>query len=68
VQNWLERLPANWTYAYYAVMVALPVGMIAAAGLWLGVAVTLVGVALCIGGAVLANRPGTSTELVESPA
>jgi len=68
VQNWLERLPANWMYAYYAVMVALPVGMIAAAGLWLGVAVTLVGVALCIGGAVLANRPGTSTELVESPA
>ena len=37
-----DRLPVRWMAAYYAVVAALPLGMLGAAGEWLGIWVTLV--------------------------
>lgn len=36
-----DRLPLGWMGAFYATVVALPLGMLAVAGEWLGVGVTL---------------------------
>lgn len=44
----LERLPAPWLAAYYGVVALMPLGMLAAAGSWLGVVVTLAGMAGCV--------------------
>lgn len=39
-------LPLNWMVAFYGVILALPLGMLAVAGEWLGVGVTLAAVGL----------------------
>jgi uncharacterized membrane protein len=47
--DWLA-LDVRWMGTYYAAMLAMPLGMLVAAGLWLGVIVTIaaVGAAACI--------------------
>ena len=47
--EWGATLPSGWLLGYYLANLALPLGMIVAAGLWLGVLVTLVGAALAFG-------------------
>jgi|TARA_B110000116_G_C16590979_1_gene470559 putative membrane protein len=42
--RWVD-LDTRWMAAYYCAMLAMPLGMLIAAGLWLGVVVTLVAVA-----------------------
>jgi putative membrane protein len=39
--RWATRVPVRWMAAYYLVTLALPLGMCAAAGLWLAVAVSV---------------------------
>ncbi|MDH5198412.1 MAG: carotenoid biosynthesis protein, partial [Gemmatimonadota bacterium] len=39
--RWIDRLDLRWLGAYYGVNILMPVGMMAAAGMWLGVLVTL---------------------------
>ncbi len=41
-----SQLPVRWMAAFYGVVVALPLGMLAVAGEWLGVVATLAGYAL----------------------
>ena len=43
---WSATLPSRWLAGYWLANLALPLGMIAAAGMWLGVVVTIVGAAL----------------------
>ena len=38
--GWAAPLDAKWLTAYYGVILLMPVGMLAAAGLWLGVVTT----------------------------
>jgi uncharacterized membrane protein len=45
-EEWSATLPSGWLLGYWLANLALPLGMILAAGLWLGVAVTLAGAAL----------------------
>lgn len=45
VDRWADRLPGRWLAAYYGVTLAMPLGMVAAAGLWGAVALTV----LCVG-------------------
>lgn len=49
----LTTLPTRWMLAYYGLVLLMPLGMVAAAGLWPAAAATLVGVGLC---AFLARR------------
>jgi len=56
----LDKLPAGWMAAYYGVVTLLPVGMVAAAGLWPAVLTTLLGVSVCATISTLAHR-STST-------
>ncbi len=51
-------LPAGWMGAYYAVVALMPLGMLAAAGAWLAVGVTFLGVGLCWAVSVAAGRVG----------
>ena len=44
--EWSATLPSSWLAGYYLANLALPLGMIVAAGLWLGVLVTIIGAAL----------------------
>ncbi|MDX1494106.1 MAG: carotenoid biosynthesis protein [Longimicrobiales bacterium] len=41
-----HRIPVAWMLSYYGVVLALPLGMLAVAGEWLGVVVTLAALAL----------------------
>lgn len=41
----LDALPTRWMAGYYGAMVLMPVGMLAAAGAWLAVIVTIVAIA-----------------------
>lgn len=43
----LNTLPARWMSAYYGLVLLMPLGMVAAAGLWPAVLATLMGVGLC---------------------
>ena len=43
----LDALPARWMAAYYLVVLLMPLGMLLAAGEWLAVGVTAVGVGIC---------------------
>jgi putative membrane protein len=45
-ERWIARLPARWMAGFYAVNLALPLGMSAAAGLWGAVAATIGGLAI----------------------
>ncbi|HKJ03810.1 MAG TPA: carotenoid biosynthesis protein [Longimicrobiales bacterium] len=49
----LTTLPTRWLAAYYGLVLLMPLGMVAAAGLWPAVAATLAGVGVC---AFLARR------------
>ncbi len=42
--SWGTTLPTRWLLGYYLANLALPLGMIAAAGLWPGVAISVAGV------------------------
>lgn len=44
----LRELPARWLAAYYGVVALMPIGMLAAAGAWPAVLVTLLGMAGCV--------------------
>lgn len=48
-----SQLPVGWMTAFYGIVVALPLGMLAVAGEWLGVGVTLAGYVL-VGSVLLA--------------
>jgi len=52
----LDRLPPGWAARYYAVVLLLPLGMVAAAGLWPAVLVTLVGTGAMAGWTLSARR------------
>ena len=54
----LDRLPLRWLAAYYGVVLLMPLGMVAAAGLGLAVAVTFVGLAACVAVTGIAGRAG----------
>ncbi|HSG09842.1 MAG TPA: carotenoid biosynthesis protein [Longimicrobiales bacterium] len=43
----LTTLPVRWMLAYYGLVLLMPLGMVAAAGLWPAVLATVVGVGLC---------------------
>jgi putative membrane protein len=58
----LGTLPLDWVAAYYATVLLLPLGMIAAAGLWPAVLATLAGVAALT---VLSLREPRSTTAVK---
>jgi uncharacterized membrane protein len=47
--GWGSRLSTRWMLLYYLGVLLMPLGMILVAGLWLGVVVTLVGLALAWG-------------------
>ena len=44
----LDSLPVRWMLVYYGLVLLMPLGMVAAAGLWPAVATTLAGVGLCV--------------------
>lgn len=44
--RWIDRFDLRWMGAYYAVNLVMPVGMLAAAGMWLAVFTTLAAYAL----------------------
>ena len=46
--RWGATLPTGWLLGYYLANLALPLGMIAAAGLWPGVAISVAGVAFSL--------------------
>ncbi|NJD17919.1 MAG: carotenoid biosynthesis protein, partial [Gemmatimonadetes bacterium] len=61
----LGGLPVRWMGAYYLVVLLMPMGMLAAAGHWLAVAVTAAAVASCgwmVRGAWRAGAPGETGE------
>ena len=47
-KQWTDRLSPRWTRAFYAVNLALPLGMCAAKGLWLAVAATLAALGIIV--------------------
>jgi putative membrane protein len=63
-----HELPTRWMAAYYGTVALLPMGMLAAAGAWLGVFVTLAGMAGCLALCLLARRAYEAREEVPSPA
>jgi putative membrane protein len=52
--TWVGALETRWLAGYYATVLAMPVGMLAAAGAWGAVAVTLGGLGIC---ALLVRSP-----------
>jgi putative membrane protein len=46
VQSWTSRLDVRWILAYYLVVLLMPAGMLAAAGVWTPIVVTGVALAL----------------------
>jgi putative membrane protein len=46
VQSWTSRLDVRWVLAYYLVVLFMPAGMLAAAGVWVPVAVTVLALTL----------------------
>ena len=46
--SWGATLPSGWLLGYYLANLALPLGMIAAAGLWAGVVISIAGVAFSL--------------------
>jgi uncharacterized membrane protein len=52
----LDRLPLGWAARYYAIVLLLPLGMVAAAGLWPAVLVTLAGIGTVAGWTLMARR------------
>jgi len=51
-----DRLPARWMAGFYALVLTLPLGMLAAAGAWLAVGTTLIAAAGTVGGIALLRR------------
>jgi len=41
-REWLARIPSGWLAAYYGANLLVPLGMAAAAGMWLAVVATAV--------------------------
>ncbi len=61
-----DRLPARWMSAFYALVLTLPLGMLAAAGAWLAVVTTLVAAAFTVGGMMLVRRREVVPEVAPS--
>lgn len=61
VERWSSRLPGREMWAFYAITLAMPLGMVVAAGEWLAVAVTGLGLAA----ALLAIRAAARREVPE---
>ena len=57
VDRWMEPLSVLWLGTLYAGVLLMPLGMVAAAGHWPAVAVTLLGVAAPLGLLALRARP-----------
>lgn len=51
-RDWAARLHLPWLAAYYGIVLLMPVGMLAAAGLWLGIGVTVGALLLGWGGSL----------------
>ena len=67
-RRWGPRLPLPWLISYFGVVLFMPVGMIAAAGLWWAVLATLVALALAWGLHVLLRArtsPGFDPSLAQ---
>lgn len=60
-QRWMAGLSVSWFVALYSGVLFMPLGMVAAAGHWLAVMVTLFGVGVAAGLLVLGGRPLSSS-------
>ena len=49
IRSWASRISGRWMLAYYLILLALPVGMAAAAGFWIPGVLTAVGLAIFAG-------------------
>ena len=58
-RDWAAGLDTKWILAYYGVVLLMPLGMLAAAGHWLAIAVT--GIALLLPWVTFKARQGAST-------
>jgi putative membrane protein len=58
----LADLPLGWMVGYYVLIVLLPLGMVAAAGLWIAALVTLLGMALAAGATLIARGASESSD------
>ena len=63
----LESFSTGWATAYYFLILALPTGMVLAAGLWPAVLVTLAGVAVAGGITVFARGASSPAGVVGAP-
>ncbi len=63
----LTSLPLDWSAAFYLLVLTLPLGMVAAAGLWAAVAVTLGGVSLAGGLSLAARRAARASRFAGVP-
>lgn len=57
VRSWSSEIPAGWLTRYYLITIAMPLGMMVLAGLWLGVVVS----AVAVGAVLLILRVSHST-------
>ncbi len=53
-RSWTAKLDVRWVLAYYLTVLLMPVGMLAASGIWLPVGVTLIALLLPLGAVLLA--------------
>jgi putative membrane protein len=67
VQSWTSRLDVRWVLAYYLVVLLMPAGMLAAAGVWVPVAVTALALALPAGFYLLRRAPVSRSEALGLP-
>lgn len=65
-ERWISALDGRWLAAFYAANLLMPLGMLAAAGMWLGVLVTVAAVALLV--AVVRTRPAAGFMSFPTPA
>ena len=68
VGEWTSKLDMRWILAYYVVVLLMPVGMLAASGIWTPILATGIALILPMGG-VLSRmnvpKPAVPTALVE---
>ncbi|MBT8395885.1 MAG: carotenoid biosynthesis protein [Gemmatimonadetes bacterium] len=67
VRSWTAKLDVRWVLAYYLVVLLMPVGMLAASGIWVPILATFVALVLPIGWVVSSmyyKRPAKQLKLV----